>query len=61
MRITTCLIRHRDAAAEAWLDEQGHIQATAPWAQAARIQRARRRLTLWDTLLDAWTRHGRRR
>lgn len=50
MTLSHLLITRRDNAAHTWL----HATRTTP----RRLARAR--LALWDTLLDAWTNHGRR-
>jgi hypothetical protein len=52
MSITAWLTARREAAGREWLQARG--------TNVARIRHARRRLTLWDWLLDAWTLRGTR-
>lgn len=52
------LVRHRDRAMRRWLIAKG--LADHRWVRSTDAARARRRLRLWDILLDAWTLNGTR-
>ncbi|MCT1363955.1 hypothetical protein [Microbacterium sp. p3-SID131] len=58
MSITARLVARREAALSEWGRSAAHDR-THP-ATSTETTRARRRLRLWDTLLDLWTLRGRR-
>lgn len=62
--ITRWLTRHREAALHRWAREArlATLLYHGPSGHAARLcaRAARRRLEVWDTLLDLWTNKGSR-
>ncbi len=58
MTITARLAARREAALSEWCRSAAHDR-THP-VTSTETRRARRRLHLWDTLLDLWTLRGRR-
>ncbi|SDR72144.1 hypothetical protein SAMN04489809_0075 [Microbacterium paraoxydans] len=58
MTITARLVAHREAALSGWCRSAAHDR-THP-VTSTETRRARRRLRLWDTLLDLWSFRGRR-
>lgn len=58
MSITARLVARREAAVSEWTRSAARDRTR--WVTSTETTRARRRLRLWDTLLDLWTLRGRR-
>lgn len=58
MSITACLVARRESALRAW--EERAARDRSRWVTSTQTARLRRRLRLWDFLLDTWTLRGRR-